>query len=277
MLRRNSRIEIADLLKNGQSSRLVAVVVAHPDDEVIGAGSRLPFLREANFICVTDGAPRNLQDTAAAGFESRNDYARARQEELHAALALAGIGPGQTWQLGLVDQEASLNLVDATLALLKLFQRLQPGWVITHPYEGGHPDHDATAFAVHAAGQLQQAQSGRGPNVIEMACYHNRNGCLAANEFLPGGNDDIAEFVLSGPEREFKQGLFGCHSTQRNVLRWFPIQFERFRAAPQYNFARPPHEGSLYYELFDWGMSGHRWRSLAKEASCELDLKNQPC
>src|SRR4051812_25308763 len=95
----------------------VAVVVAHPDDEVIGLGSRLRRLFNAQFVHVTDGAPRDLRDTRRAGFTKREDYALARRRELHSALEVAGIAPKQTLEIGIVDQEASLRLVGLSLRL----------------------------------------------------------------------------------------------------------------------------------------------------------------
>jgi len=47
---------------------------------------------------------------------------------------------------------------------------------------------------------------------------------------------------------------------------------ERFRAAPVYDFTQAPHPGKLFYENFDWGMTGERWRDLAAEALNELGM-----
>ena len=85
----------------------VAVIVAHPDDEVIGLGSRLPRLPEVALIHVTDGSPANGRDVAAAGFDRRADYARARRRELGDALALAGVDPGRGECLDCPDQGRS--------------------------------------------------------------------------------------------------------------------------------------------------------------------------
>jgi hypothetical protein len=51
------------------------------------------------------------------------------------------------------------------------------------------------------------------------------------------------------------------------------VDVERFRRAPCYDFARAPHEGKLYYENFDWGMSGVHWRRLAQAAIATLRLE----
>jgi hypothetical protein len=54
------------------------------------------------------------------------------------------------------------------------------------------------------------------------------------------------------------------------MLRRFPVDEERFRAAPVYDFSQPPHAGKLLYEHFNWGMTGERWRSLAAGAAQAL-------
>jgi N-acetylglucosamine malate deacetylase 2 len=253
--------------------RKVAVVSAHPDDEVIGCAARLPHW-DAKIVHTTDGAPRNSHDAAAAGFATREDYARARRDELLAALALVGLGEDRTFQLELVDQEASFFLELMARELAEILADLAPEMVATHAYEGGHPDHDATAFGVHAAMELLLRQGQPVPEVIEFCTYHDKDGAMAVSEFLPA-DTEIATYVLSPAERRLKKRMLDCFVTQRNVLRAFPIEVERFRAAPRYSFGAPPHPGTLYYERFDWGMTGGRWRHLAAAAWKALGLERE--
>src|SRR3712207_2092030 len=110
---------LSDLGDDGRRRALdmpVAVVVAHPDDEVAGLGAQLPRLRNLWLIHVTDGAPRNPDYARAAGFSSREDYAQARRAELNDALAVAGITP-RTEVIGVADQDASLHLTEITKQL----------------------------------------------------------------------------------------------------------------------------------------------------------------
>jgi LmbE family N-acetylglucosaminyl deacetylase len=246
------------------------MVIAHPDDEVIGAGARLPRLRQATFIHVTNGAPRGMHDAFRAGLTTRGDYAQARRRELEAALAVVGIEPHQARCLEVVDQEASLHLAELARRLAAELTELAPEIVITHPYEGGHPDHDAVAFAVHHACGLIKAEGATPPLIIEMACYHGRDGTLIPSEFIPREGCAIATQTLNASERALKRRLFGSYVTQRAMLRNFPVDHERFRIAPDYDFTGPPHDGKLFYEHFDWGMTGCRWRTLAREAVKKL-------
>jgi N-acetylglucosamine malate deacetylase 2 len=248
------------------------VIAAHPDDEVVGAGSRLLRLRQATFSHLTDGAPRDRHDAAMAGCATRLDYALERRRELVAALALAGIGPGQAHTLGYVDQEAAFHLVDATRRVAALLHDRRPEVVITHPYEGGHPDHDATAFAAHAACRLLEQQGRRPPALIEMTSYHQGPQGIEVYEFLPYAGYEATTLVLSTAERAFKRRLLDCFPTQRRTLAWFPIGTERFRPAPPYNFTQPPHQGALFYEHFPWGMTGERFRALARQAMDTLGI-----
>jgi LmbE family N-acetylglucosaminyl deacetylase len=248
-----------------------AVIVAHPDDETVGAGARLTEWRGATFVYATDGSPRNPADATAAGFATREGYAAARRAEARAALALAGIEPTRVRELGRVDQEASLDMAALARDIAALLRELRPAAVVTHPYEGGHPDHDATAFAAHAARRLL-ARDGPAPALVEMASYHGAPGRLVANEFLPADGEGI-RMELSESECEFKRSLVACYRSQARTLAYLPVGVESFRLAPGCDFTRPPHGGPLWYERFAWGMTGPRWRELAAEALAQLGLR----
>ncbi|MBW3623946.1 MAG: PIG-L family deacetylase [Armatimonadetes bacterium] len=254
------------------SAPKTVVVAAHPDDEVVGAGARLPRLQDALFVHVTDGSPHDLSDARSHGFETREAYARARRCELEAALALAGIAPDQALELGCVDQEAALRMADLSRCLADLFHDLQPDAVLTHPYEGGHPDHDATAFAVHAACRLLEREGGTPPALLEMTSYHNGPAGIVTYEFLPYDGCDPVTLPLSDGERAFKRRLFDCYATQRETLGYFPIGIERFRIAPRYDFAQYPAWSPLFYEGFNWGMTGERFCGLAGDAMDALEI-----
>jgi len=262
--------------KSGSSpldARHIVMVVAHPDDETVGLGSQLHRLAGIRLIHVTDGAPANMADARAHGFATRKDYAAARRAELEAAMRLAGMSRAQLMSLGLVDQEASLAMVDAAERLADLFALSRIGLVITHAYEGGHPDHDATCFMVHAAVCLLRRSGAEVPAILEATGYHAcPDGGLASLRFL--APDAVGETVppFTPACLAAKRRLLDCFSTQKTVLGQLGLGPERIRPAPVYDFTRPPHDGRLWYENFDWGMTGPRWRSLAAGAAAALGL-----
>ncbi len=252
--------------------RPVVVVVAHPDDETIGAGGMLPRMPGALVVHLTDGAPRDSAAALAAGFATPDEYAAARWRELTAAMEIAGVPRSRLHPLHVLDQETSLEMAYVTLKLVHVFREFHPGAVLTHAYEGGHPDHDAAAFAVHAACARVPAP----PQVYEFASYHAAAQSLAAGtshaaarmetgRFLPG--TDPGEVVaLHQDARRRKQAMFDCFASQAEMLRHFALDEEHFRPAPAYDFTAAPHTGRLYYEDFPWGITGERWRLLAADA-----------
>lgn len=250
------------------------VVVAHPDDEIVGAGSRLPLLRDARFVYVSDGAPREGSDAARHGL-SVDGYRHARRRELEAALGLCGIAPDQATDLGVPDQETSLHLADVARRLADLMRQWDVRAVLTQPYEGGHPDHDATAFGVHAAVALLRTRRAQAPEIVEMAGYHAGPRGPEAAVFLPHAHADAHAMTVSldAAAQDRKRALIACHVTQRDTLARFPLHAERFRPAPSYDFTQPPHAGPLHYEQYPWGMTGARFRALAAQALAGLGLE----
>src|SRR3954471_13940463 len=122
----------------------VAVILAHPDDETLGCGALLSRLPNVTIVHVTDGAPRNGADAARHGFPSPYEYAAARWCELAAAVGLAGIDPDRLVGLDIADQAVVHNLAAVARRLVPVLKRAETA--LTHACEGGHPDHDATAF-----------------------------------------------------------------------------------------------------------------------------------
>jgi LmbE family N-acetylglucosaminyl deacetylase len=245
--------------------RRVIVFAPHPDDEVIGAFSLLTRFRAACFIVfVTDGAPLKLG-------KSRAPLRRKRQSESNQVAALLRIPAGHVIRLRNPDQGTTFQLPRLIIVAAKLLRDLRPDIVIIPAYEGGHPDHDSTAFSVHQAAYLLGKDA---PLLIEMCLYHGNNCQFATSQFLQYcGALDCLTVELSASERNLKQAAFIVYRSQAKVLQCFPTDIERFRLAPKYDFHSPPHRGPLFYERFDWGVSGAEWRELAARASSENHVR----
>lgn len=256
------------------SGRLL-IIAAHPDDEIIGAGVLISRVRRVVVCHATDGAPLNMADARSAGFSTREEYSNARKLESFRALARAGIRGTSIRGLNFVDQQTAFRLEDLTREILRLFEKYRPDLVLTHAYEGGHPDHDSVAFACKQAAKLRAAQPSQPEiGVCEFTGYHGAGGWLQTYEFLSFGSDPEYRFRLSEDDRRLKIAMLRDFETQARTLEPFLLpQFECFRAAPDYDFLQPPHEGKLYYENFDWGISGASWRNLARHALSNLRVQ----
>lgn len=241
------------------------IVVAHPDDEVIALGARLPRFRDAHLVHTTDGAPRNEQDSRAAGFSGWEQYRDARQAELQQALCEAGLPSLSRECLGFADQSSSFHLCKLTRVLSQRIAQHRPEVIITHPFEGGHPDHDACAFAVHHAVAAAQKRNLPAPLIVEAAFYHAGPEGIVTGEFLPGDSTAHCEYLLTAEEQERKQRELACFTTQQQTLGSFRTLTECFRIAPAYDFTRP-HAGAVLYDNFPWGITSPRFRELAEEA-----------
>jgi LmbE family N-acetylglucosaminyl deacetylase len=255
----------------------VLFVAAHPHDEVLGASWLLSRSPGCHVIHVTDGAPRDASLRAPGAPPTREAYARIREEEAVAALRLAGLSEDQLFSLGAVDQEATLELISLTHCLVALVKAFRPALLVVHPYEGGHPDHDSAAFISHAAVALISRAGRTPPTLLEMTSYHRHQEALVTGEFLPPPEGhQVATVSFTEAERTAKQRMLACCATQSRGLESFNVGQERYRAAPHYDFTRPPHEGRLQYETLGGGMTGARWRELARQALKELKLPETP-
>ena len=247
-------------------ARRVVVIVAHPDDEAIGAGAVLRGFPDVTVIHVTDGAPLDEEYARRRGFVSRDAYAEARRKEVVAALSVIGMPAERIRNLGIVDGEAAWHLVELCHKVADILDELQPDVVLTHPYEGGHSDHDSTAFAVHLAAGMLLRDGRKAPIILELTSYHNYMGTRRFFNFLPFAGSRIRTVFLGAEDRRVKKRMFDQFTSQLPLLEKFPLQVERFRQAPRYLFTVPPHEGELDYERLCKKMTGAQWRANAERA-----------
>lgn len=283
----------------------VVIIAAHPDDETIGSGGLLLGLKYPYVVHVTDGAPYDRRFIPKGFRGTREAYAHERRAETIRALAMANVFPSRMFSLGGVDQEACEEIVRLARALSEIIADLRPDIVISHAYEGGHPDHDATCVIAHAACDLvKRLGHFAPPRLVEMASYHGAPGHLVTSELLPRSSEpepliarsarEVIAFLerkqlqpsladasirldLSSDDRARKAEMMTCFGTQQEALAPFGIPNELFRLAPEYDFSKPPHEGPLYYEQLGWPMKGIDFRRKALRARRALETEGIRC
>jgi N-acetylglucosamine malate deacetylase 2 len=255
-----------------ESKPRILILAAHPDDETIGASMLLSRFPDSFVAFVTDGAPRNPKLWPPDLNCSREEYAGIRLTEANVVLGIVGISAERIFWLGGVDQEAAFEIDRLADGLKNLLVRTSADVVITHPYEGGHPDHDSAALVARVA--ISSLDGDQMPTLLEMTSYHVHHGQCVTGEFLkPEGSLQISFELLNG-DRERKRRMLETYVSQRLVLEGFPVDQEPIRLAPEYDFSKPPHEGKLWYESMDW-MTGTRWRELTAAAIGRL--QEQAC
>ena len=239
------------------------VLAAHTDDETIGASAAIGRSEEAWVVYLTDSAPKKSKLRSRR--LRREEYAALREAEAQHALRLAGVPSDRILLLGATDQESVFTLDALITHFLLAASRIRPEWIITHAYEGGHPDHDSAAFIAAMALNLLESQTAGRPTLLEMTSYFAENDRRLSGSFRPE-QDQGWPLWLTSEELSRKREMWACYSSQENVLREFPLEPERLRRAPTYDFLKPPHPGKLWYEQMGWPMTGSQWCKLARQA-----------
>ncbi|KMQ50188.1 putative LmbE-like protein [Chitinispirillum alkaliphilum] len=250
------------------------IIAAHPDDEIMGMGSVLSRFENLYILYLTDGVPRSIGYAYNAGCHSREQYSRLRQTETQSALNLAMCYPKKCFRLGLVDQESCFQMPLLVKKIARLIDDYKIDVVFTHPYEGGHPDHDTASFALWAAKKLLRSDMFRS---FEFTSYFGVHGALCTNRFLGSQANMYATVELTEGELKSKRRMVECFPSQKAMLNQFDLSTEQFRETPRYRYLLPPHSGTLFYEYLDWGVSGRRWRAKAEEAMHLFGIEEREC
>lgn len=266
--KRSAHADLFGSRELARQSRCV-VIVAHPDDDVVGAGGLISRLDDVRVVHVTDGVAKDgrASDTASA---EDSESARALRRESRTALALANVPPEHIVEFGLSTEQAPFQLADLTRRIASFLMQTTPNIILTNPYEGGDPDHDATAFATHAALRLMREKGFEPPSVFEIAMYPTTDGNKRVLDFLPSEAAEVTTLLLDKKARDLKRQMFDCFKKRPDLHRENSFGRERFRKPPRYNLAAPPNGGKLNYERVAPGMAGAEWQELVRKAWSEL-------
>ena len=192
------------------------VVVAHPDDEIVGCGALLQRVREPLVLFATDGAPRARFFWEKYG--SREEYARIRRQEARRALAHIGVErleflpPERNPDKLFIDQDLLLHIPRALETISEIVVHIKPEALLTLAYEGGHPDHDTCAFLAWWIGREHELP------VWEMPLYHrSAEGVLVRQEFImPEGHEVLFDTTMEEVGRQ--RMAFEAYESQADAL-----------------------------------------------------------
>jgi N-acetylglucosamine malate deacetylase 2 len=213
----------------------ILLIVAHPDDESLGAGILLQRNANIHVVYCTSGAPNRL--SIWRRFGSPWHYARIREREARAALRIAG--REEFTFLRFRDGKLYHALPRLNRRLSRIVNRWKPSLVVTHAFEGGHQDHDVCSFLCSRISQ------NFGIPVQEMPLYHLdvANGGLVYQTFADGMGE--AEVLQPTPaEFQTKLKMVGAHKSQSAVTGEFDLSRELFRPQIQHDYLRPATDGA---------------------------------
>jgi N-acetylglucosamine malate deacetylase 2 len=237
------------------------IVVAHPGDEILSCARLL--LREPGenlILHIANGAGGIQRDWTAVGARSAPDFGRIRTKEARKALEVLGVARDRVSSMGLPER-GILHEFEAVLAtILRLVREERPIDLYTHPFEGGHPDADATCYAVHTAMDQLREEGEVVPVLHEFTSFHARDGLFHASDFLnPYPAAQVS--MLSEKECKTKQEALRLLRCQHNLIARFALCEEKWRRAERYDFGCKPHKGKLYYELTS---TGYTWQDFQR-------------
>ncbi len=246
------------------TGRHALLIAAHFDDEVLFAGGQFHAFGKITIVTVTDSTlPRHM--LRKKGFGSPGEYTKVRRNELRGALDIADI-TADCVELRYPATLAVFHLVSMTRRLGDIIAETAPDIILTHPFEGGHFDHDTVAFAARAATRRLAAA----PPLWEFGGYHREGAGTKYGAFISVEGAPEKCVKLCPSQVELKRRMLACFASQLEIVSAFPLTTEFFRLAPSYDFSVPPAPRPLNYELWDWGVSWEVWQALAAAASREL-------
>lgn len=200
--------------------RHIVVILPHPDDEGIIAGTLVAHIHEGaaiTYACLTSGEMgRNMGNPP---FANRATLPLIRKGELEEACRRIGIRDLRMWGYHdkTIEFEDEAKLADRIEALLA---ELEPECVYTfYPGYSVHPDHDATGAAVvQAVGRMPAAKR---PRVLCIAIATGREKLLGPPDVV----HDVSAYL------EQKVHAIHAHNTQvQNLLGGGTLGDTTFRA-----------------------------------------------
>ncbi len=206
-----------DLPAFAPGSGPVVLVAPHPDDETLGAGGLVAWLRQQNVavkvLAVTDGenayAGQSAQQSAELGAGRRVEQTRA--------LGLLGVSEDQIVRLGLPDSNVAGHEPELVERLRAVVDR---NTHLIAPWRGDfHPDHEACGRAAEQAAR----EAGARLTAYFFWSWHQGTPATLANLAL-------RRFSLANDVFRAKTEALACHRSQLERDGGEPVLPERLLA-----------------------------------------------
>lgn len=205
----------------------VAFISPHPDDVELCCGILIKHLISSGvkvyYFCVTDGAPSPevLSITKRLSVLDNYDqltYKTIRRQETIKALNILGVNLARIEFFDWPDLECYKHIPGIIQSFYNIMK--DADGIFCCPFEGGHPDHDITRFALAVASN-QINYSG---HIFEYASYNNRGYQIFQK-------DSLCSFTINvnSQEQKIKQQITQIFVSQKKEMEQFRTDVERFR------------------------------------------------
>jgi LmbE family N-acetylglucosaminyl deacetylase len=222
----------------------ILLLAAHPDDEVVGCCAAIGRARtqgaSIGILFLTTGIP--AREHLWPWERSRySDYIERRRVETRQSCAQLGAEIAAFSDVP--SRELVKNVTQTRKLVLEHLGATNSAVTWVPAYEGGHPDHDIASFI----GTTLRAEA----EVWEYSEYNFFAGETHSNEFLAPNGAEL-KLWLSPEERLAKTNGLAIYASERRNLNYVRTEQEVFRPLAEYDYAKPPHPGTLFYRRYAW-------------------------
>jgi LmbE family N-acetylglucosaminyl deacetylase len=224
--------------------RRILILIPHPDDEIVGfcAASLRAQAQGAKLfgLLLTHGCSScaNLWPWQRKNYHQQIG---ARLNEAHLVAAKLGLK-----LLNTPTRDARhlwRELPDVYLEIVDAIQNHSIDQLWVPAYEGGNADHDGlNGLSSYLADRI---------DILEFAEY-NYSGHKVQNNSFPHTNGTETDLTLSDSEQTFKQECLSLYISEQGNLDYVATERESFRPLADYDYNKPAHAGTLWYNRFSW-------------------------
>ena len=244
----------------------ILILVAHPDDVVVACADSIARARgggsSVSALYLTHGC---LAQDVLWPWQRKNhkNYIVTRHAEADKAATFLGLQP-----VGWSERPARQlwrEMPQAFEEITRAITQYRPDQLWVPAYEGGNPDHDAlNAIGFKCKSRL---------SVLEFAEYNFLGGKAHAQEFISA--EETARVVaLTDEERSAKKEALKIYASEKKNLSYVGVMQESYRPLMGYDYGQKPHQGTLWYERFQWVPFRHPRVDLTRAGQVSQAIKD---